>query len=636
MKVNLGSGQAYLPGWVNVDESPDVQADIHLDAHEFVRQYGPQIEEVYLGHVLEHLMPGDALTLLQLLNERLPAGSVVSAVTPDLAAIWDAYRAGEIDSYRLNASFLYSYEQPSHHLWSYDRASLLDLFARAGFADADELDVGTWEPVTHKEGDEARWQVGVRATAAGAPSAAQGVAPDIATLTWQQVQQEAARQEAGRTAPVTADELLVRRIELLRTALTTAHARRVEADAVRASAVEQLREAREDLETAERRAKALAAALPADQLASLDVDLEAAELDADGVPYGTGPKRLPANSPVVPPPPSVRRAVDPDAEPVGGWKSKVRRYVSAKLPEGSTSREVAKAGLDTYRESVEYGRRVKRAWRGRAIAAGKLKPRPISYDAWLAGHLIEPDGIKAQAEWARHTTGPDRDPGPRAARPRRARRDPGQPARAELAVLAGGGVRHRGARPCGYGDARIGHAAVESGSVYDAANASVQAAGDAEFVITLRAGDVLQPDCLFTVASAVHQDPLLELIVWDDDVIGGGARSAPHFRPSWSPEMLLGADYIGGACALRRSAFLAAGGLLDEFGPALRLAPAALAGPRGRAGVPGVPRALVRPPDRPAPDPALAAAVVQRQLNRRGLLATAELVGDVVRVRWTD
>ena len=68
-----------MPGWVNVDASPDVKADIHLDVAEFVRQYGPQVEQVYMGHVLEHLMPGDSLTLLRLLNERLPAGAVISA-----------------------------------------------------------------------------------------------------------------------------------------------------------------------------------------------------------------------------------------------------------------------------------------------------------------------------------------------------------------------------------------------------------------------------------------------------------------------------------------------------------------------------------------------------------------------------
>ena len=120
MRVNLGCGQAYMEGWTNVDASPDVKADIHLDAAEFVRQYGDQVDEVYMGHVMEHLMPGYAVTLLRLLNERLRPGTVVSVVTPDMRAIFEAYLAGEVDNDKLNASFIYSYVQPSHHVWCYD------------------------------------------------------------------------------------------------------------------------------------------------------------------------------------------------------------------------------------------------------------------------------------------------------------------------------------------------------------------------------------------------------------------------------------------------------------------------------------------------------------------------------------
>ncbi|MGH8884282.1 MAG: hypothetical protein ACRDYX_03745, partial [Egibacteraceae bacterium] len=169
MKVNLGCGQAYMPGWVNVDASPDVKADVSLDAVDFVRQYGDQVEEVYLGHVLEHLLPGDALVLLTLLCERLPQGAVVSAVAPDMAAIWAAYQRGEITNEQLNASFIYSYVQPSHHRWCYDGPSLLELFRRAGFDDAEPIDVLSWSPVYHKEGPESRWQCGVKATAKGTP-----------------------------------------------------------------------------------------------------------------------------------------------------------------------------------------------------------------------------------------------------------------------------------------------------------------------------------------------------------------------------------------------------------------------------------------------------------------------------------
>ena len=65
MRVNLGCGQVYMEGWTNVDASRDVKADIYMEAAEFLRQYADEIDEVYMGHVLEHIMPGDALVTLR-------------------------------------------------------------------------------------------------------------------------------------------------------------------------------------------------------------------------------------------------------------------------------------------------------------------------------------------------------------------------------------------------------------------------------------------------------------------------------------------------------------------------------------------------------------------------------------------
>src|SRR3954465_1592283 len=114
MRVNLGCGQAYLAGWVNVDAYPEVKADIYSDAVDFVRDHGHEVDEIYMGHFLEHLMPQDARAVLSLMVDRLPPGATVSAVTPDMREIFRAYDRGEISNDMLNASFVYSYVQPSH------------------------------------------------------------------------------------------------------------------------------------------------------------------------------------------------------------------------------------------------------------------------------------------------------------------------------------------------------------------------------------------------------------------------------------------------------------------------------------------------------------------------------------------
>src|SRR5205085_8776624 len=210
MKVNLGCGQAYMQGWVNVDEDPTAKADIYLDAFDFVRNYGDEVEEVYMGHVLEHLLPGAARSLLSLLCDRLPAGAVVSAVVPDMRAIFAAYDRGEVSNDDLNARFVYSYVQPSHHLWCHDLESLTALFHEAGFGDVEPIDPSEWEPVYWKEGDEARWQCGVRAAAVGTRHGHE--VPEAAmTTAFAEGTAGAAPAEAGEHAP-TVEEMLLERV----------------------------------------------------------------------------------------------------------------------------------------------------------------------------------------------------------------------------------------------------------------------------------------------------------------------------------------------------------------------------------------------------------------------------------------
>ena len=93
-----------------------------------------------------------------------------------------------------------------------------------------------------------------------------------------------------------------------------------------------------------------------------------------------------------------------------------------------------------------------------------------------------------------------------------------------------------------------------------------------DLVVLLRAGDRLRPDAIFQIAQAVWRDPWLELVYWDDDLdtlarvwewheegMPGGVYfegdlddlSQPRLKPGWSPDLLVGVNYIGRAFAVR-------------------------------------------------------------------------------------
>lgn len=570
MRVNLGCGQAYMPGWVNVDPNPDVKADVYLDAVDFVLRYANQVAEVYLGHVLEHLLPGDAVVLVTLLCERLPQGAVVSAVVPDIRAVWGAYERGEITNEQLNASFIYSYVQPSHHMWCYDEPSLLELFRRSGFDDAVPIDPLTWPPVYHKEGPESRWQCGVKATAKGAPRGEFAGPPKATGLTLHQLA-ETPEQPAVKSSPTTTHELLLRRIDVLRQSLLRG------------------------------------AVKCADQAGAQPVGLRPTE-------------RAAANAPLES---HLAAGISPSARV--GLKTRMRVTAGERLPAGTRRREFAKAALATYRELHQLRQRLRLVW---AIPSG----REPSYSMWRKWNTTTPSQLATQREYAARAHNPHT---------------------AHLLILPGQGSLQRtldsltaqswphwtasvclpdaaGLAAC---DPRVTAAVAETRSAVDAANAAV-IHSDKDFVILLRAGDVLAPDCLYTVAAVAHQDPLIDLVSWDDDLIDErGHHTEPRFRPSWSPEMLLGANYLGRSFALRRSRYLWAGGLRERDPDVMiwdLLLRCQLDGERAAR----VSRVLGSVTGRPARLDDDAARAVTEHLERLGWPATAELDGDLVRVRW--
>ncbi len=106
-----------------------------------------------------------------------------------------------------------------------------------------------------------------------------------------------------------------------------------------------------------------------------------------------------------------------------------------------------------------------------------------------------------------------------------------------------------------------------------------------DLVVLLRAGDRLRPDAGFLVAQAAWRDPWLELVYWDDDQAGlaevwdwylaGQPEGDYHgdyleslsrlrLKPGWSPDLLLSANYIGRAFAVRARSLLADAASLNQ------------------------------------------------------------------------
>lgn len=178
--VNVGSGPSVPQGWMSIDGSWQAWLAGRGAAARIARRLtgrtvghwpagivcrdvrrglgvAPESAAViFSSHLIEHLHRSEALALLRDAHRALKPNGVCRVVTPDLAAVVDAYLAarGNGDAAeaadRLQESLLLHPAAPlrprrllawyrrrtafDHHKWVYDSASLCALFRDAGFA----------------------------------------------------------------------------------------------------------------------------------------------------------------------------------------------------------------------------------------------------------------------------------------------------------------------------------------------------------------------------------------------------------------------------------------------------------------------------------------------------------------------
>jgi predicted SAM-dependent methyltransferase len=137
---------AFQDGWINIDDDPATEADRHQHVPP-LWEADESVDEIYLGHMLEHLRPDDAASLLRECYRVLVPGGTLGVVVPNTRLILahyimqDGVRAEypeqvfwDMDNLEhVNTMFLYSTVQQSPHLWSYDAHSLRSALERARF-----------------------------------------------------------------------------------------------------------------------------------------------------------------------------------------------------------------------------------------------------------------------------------------------------------------------------------------------------------------------------------------------------------------------------------------------------------------------------------------------------------------------
>jgi len=133
IKLNLGSGETNLGGYINVDIRP--VANICMDMREYVKTVeNSSIERILLSHSLEHIPKTDAEILLQECHRIMKLGGILEIICPDAKWAMRKYLAEEIDWAHCQ-HWLHSLwrDESDRHLWISDDTSLLPMITQAGF-----------------------------------------------------------------------------------------------------------------------------------------------------------------------------------------------------------------------------------------------------------------------------------------------------------------------------------------------------------------------------------------------------------------------------------------------------------------------------------------------------------------------
>ena len=105
----------------------------------------------------------------------------------------------------------------------------------------------------------------------------------------------------------------------------------------------------------------------------------------------------------------------------------------------------------------------------------------------------------------------------------------------------------------------------ENGMISVASNTAIGIA-KGEFIALVDNDDVVERDALYYVVEALNKDRNLDMIYSDEDKIDfNGKYMEPHFKPDFSPDTLMGVNYICHLCVLRKSLVDKLGGFRREY-----------------------------------------------------------------------
>jgi len=140
MKLHIGCGKKFLPGFKHLDVIPFEHVDYECDTRELIMIRDEEVSEIYACHILEHVKRHEVKDVLKEWARVLKPGGLLRISVPNFSAIVAEYNANG-DLSRLQG-LLYggqTYDYNYHHV-AFDLNFITSLLSDVGFISVSEYD----------------------------------------------------------------------------------------------------------------------------------------------------------------------------------------------------------------------------------------------------------------------------------------------------------------------------------------------------------------------------------------------------------------------------------------------------------------------------------------------------------------
>lgn len=151
MKLHLGCGKRYIPGYIHIDaiDFPHIDHVSSIDRLSFIGD--DSIDVIYNCHVLEHFKRRDVSGVLQEWRRVLKPGGILRTSVPNFAALCSIYQSSRNIDLVIGALFGRQDYLYNIHYNVFDMASLSRQLKDSGFVSVREYD---WRNVEHADVDD--------------------------------------------------------------------------------------------------------------------------------------------------------------------------------------------------------------------------------------------------------------------------------------------------------------------------------------------------------------------------------------------------------------------------------------------------------------------------------------------------